>query len=231
MTPSERLEKFAQSVYLTKNNRYFDDIGEDDGQVYIAQTVDWTNLLLDELEREADWNCVRTYDQDLGEVLTAGQTFPLPAGVRKLVVDEDRPLVIMHDGAVVSHWDVVDANQITRRNNSPTRDRVTVVKKTIIFSRPLKDYEIGGHVFADTIEPLPRIRDTNVDLFDTFPNSQLIILGVAKNATLPDIVQGGLSPSYVQKYADLLEKEVMENNASSTSDEVVRDDFGYIGGI
>lgn len=235
MTPLERMTAFAQSVYLTKNNRYFDDIDEEDGQTYVTQTVDWLTLLLDELEREADWNCVRNWDDEIGTVLAPGQqTFDLPVGTRKLVVDDDRPLVIMHDNVIVASFEVVDPNQITKRYTS-TKDRVTVIKKKIIFSRPLKDTEVNGTVIADTISPLPRPVITGpspqVDIFDTFEPMQLLVLGVAKNATLPDIVQGPLSPSYVQKYGDLLEKTVMENNASSTSDEIVRDDFGYIGGI
>ena len=235
MTPQERMTAFAQSVYLTKNNRYYDDITEEDGQTYIAQTVDWLTLLLDELEREADWNCVRNWDAEIGVITVPGQqTFDLPADARKLVVDEERPLVIMHDNTVVASFEVVDPNQITKRTTS-TKDRVTVVRKKIIFSRPLKDTEVGGTIVADTVSPLPRPVITGpspqVDIFDIFEPMQLLVLGVAKNATLPDIVQGPLSPSYVQKYGDLLEKTVMENNASSTSDEVVRDDYSYIGGI
>lgn len=234
MTPQERLEAFAQSVYLTKNNRYYDDITGEDGQSYVAQTIDWANLLVDELEREADWNCVRDNDHDFGVIATPTSTFALPATIRKLVVDADRPLVIMQDGSIVSTWEVVDPNQITRRTPYPsTAQRVTVVKRSIVFSRPLDDTEVGGTVIADAIEYLPRLVGgvtPNVDLFDTFEPYQLLVLGVAKNATLPDIVQGGLSPSYVQKYNDLLDKSVMENDASSTADEVVRDDYGYIGG-
>ena len=58
-----------------------------------------------------------------------------------------------------------------------------------------------------------------------------MVLGVAKNWILPDKVSGGLSASFAQKYADLLEKAKAENDASSDAYDVVRDSFGYIGGV
>jgi hypothetical protein len=67
-------------------------------------------------------------------------------------------------------------------------------------------------------------------LLDTVTPIQLIVLGVLKNQILPDIVQGGLTPSFTQKYADLLQKTIQQNNESADADDADRDNFSNIGG-
>lgn len=230
MTDAEKIEAFAQSIYLAKSNKYFDDIDGEDGIIYIAQVIDWTNQLLDEIEVEADWYYARSNDYTIGTVSSTTQTFDLPDDVRKLAVNPDRPLLIQQDGSTVSEWDVVDSGSITRDNLS-TRDKVTTVGDQIVFSRSLKDTEIGGTVIADVINLFPRLSSTNTEVLDFVKPKQLLILGVAKNSTLPDIVQGGISTSLVQKYNDLLTQAKLENSAASVSDEVQRDDLSYIGGV
>lgn len=231
MAALDKVKEFAQSVYLTQNNRYFDDIDSDDGTQFVNQVVDWTNLLLDELELEADWIYTRENDSDVGSVTIATPTLDLPEEVRKLVTDEHRPLTIQQDGIVISTWDVVSPNLITDPSRATNRDRVTVVNRKILFSRPLKDTEEAGTVIADVINFIPRLTTKNAATIDSVQPKQLLVLGVAKNATLPDIVQGGISPSFVQKYTELLEKAKAENDMSSVAEDLVRDDFGYIGGI
>lgn len=239
MTDEERLNQFVQDVYLTRYNRLIDDITDEDGQIEVAKTLRWANMFLDEIESEKnpdgspiDWLWTRTNDNTFGTIATVSDIFDLPAGVRRIVINPERPLVLMFGGSIISRFETVDANQITRRTVYPITDRVAVVKNKLVFSRPFKDYEIGAEVMADTIETLPRLvlSPINVDLLDVIPY-QLLVLGTAKNAVLPDIVQGGLTPSFVQKYGDELDKAIAENNASSTADEVVRDDYSSIGGI
>lgn len=239
MTDEERLNQFVQDVYLTRYNRLIDDITDEDGQIEVAKTLRWANMFLDEIESEKnpdgspiDWLWTRTNDNTFGTIATVSDIFDLPAGVRRIVINPERPLVLMFGGSIISRYETVDANQITRRTVYPITDRVAVVKNKLVFSRPFKDYEIGAEVMADTIETLPRLvlSPINVDLLDVIPY-QLLVLGTAKNAVLPDIVQGGLTPSFVQKYGDELDKAIAENNASSTADEVVRDDYSSIGGI
>ena len=225
----DRINKFVQSVYLVRYGRYIDDLADADGVIEVAKTIDWTNQFLDELEEEADWNFVRDNDRELGIVSSDAQTFPLEDDVRKLIVDENRPLKLVFDGTVVGSFDVVNPNHITR-NDGSTGDRVTVVNRTIIFSRKLRPYEIGSTVMADVINYIPRLSSNDIAVLDLVTPKQLLILGVAKNATLPDIVQGGLSPSFVQKYGDLLEKAREQNEASSVASSVIYEDLGYIGG-
>src|SRR5688500_12911810 len=101
MTDQEKLDQFVQDVYLTRYNRFLDDITDEDGVAEVAKTIRWTNTFLDELESETDWNYVRENDEDLGIISTATQVFELPEEVRKLVVDVERPLILMFDGAIV----------------------------------------------------------------------------------------------------------------------------------
>jgi hypothetical protein len=49
--------------------------------------------------------------------------------------------------------------------------------------------------------------------------------------TLPDLVRGGTSPSFIQKYTNLLRKAVAENNASAAAFEVDRESLGFITGV
>lgn len=238
MTPQQRIENFAQSVYLATHNRYFDDIAGEDGQTYINQIIDFTNQYLDELEGETDtdnqpmnWSFMREFDYPLGSVASAtSQSFDLDDDVLRLVTDETRPLVLLSDAAIISTFEVVDPNQITRSNRS-TQDRATIIKRRLVFSRAFKDYEVGATINADVITSLPRLTASDASLFDVVKPHQLLILGVAKNSTLPDIVQGGLSPSYVQRYSELLTQAKAQNDASSVSDLMVREDLSHIGGI
>jgi len=233
MTTQERLEKFAQKVYLTRYGRYIDDIDDTDGQVDVEKTIDWTNMFVEELELEADWNYVTRLEVELGTIDDANTRLELPDESRKLVVSEYRPLVIKQDGAVVSQWEVVDPKNLTVYNRYSTTDqRVTWASDgEIIFSRPLTEFEIGGTAYADVVDKFPELTATNVDLLDLVKPQALLIQGAAKNATLPDIVQGGLSPSFTQKYNDLLEKAVAENNARAASTPVYTDDFSNITGV
>lgn len=240
MTNEEKLQEFAQQVYLTIYGRRIDDVEDEDGVETVEKVKIWCNLFLDELELERDsegrpinWNYLRENDTEIGTIATSTDTFDLPDGALRLVADEDRPLVIMQDSSIVSVWDVVDPNQITKRNSyGLARDqRVTYVNQKIVFSRSLNETEIDGNIVADVMFSFPRLADNDTSLFDLPIPRQLLVLGTAKNATLPDIVQGGLSPSYSQKYNDLLDGEKMANGQTSVGDEAVTDDFSNIGGV
>lgn len=238
MTEEERVQQFVQDVYLTRYNRTIDDIESTDGLAEVDKTISWTNMFLDELEQETDsnaqpmnWSFARENDVNLGTVAASTTSVDIDDDILRLVIDENRPLTIQQDGSAVSHWDVVAPNQITARNDRSTGDRVTVINRQIIFSRALNESEVGGTIVADVINAIPRLTRTDASTLDTVKPYQLLVLGVAKNATLPDIVQGGLSPSFVQKYADLLLQAKANNDASSTASDLVREDFSGIGGI
>lgn len=232
MTPQEEaILALAQSIYLAKNNRYNDVDGTEQTE-FIDQTIDWVNQYIEELEMEADWNYVRTNNYTLGTIATVDSTtFALPDEIQRLVVSPYRDLTISQDGSVVSTFRLVSPDQIADPENPEVLDRATVIGRNVVLSRPLKDTEVGGTVKADVVSFIPRLSRTDVDMLELVQPKQLIILGVAKNATLPDIVQGGISPSLTQKYADLLEKAVMKNNATSDVNEIPREDFSYVSGV
>lgn len=240
MTNLERLQEFTQQVYLTIYGRRLTDLTNTSGLDQIEKTKIWCNLFLDELEKERDtegkpinWKYLRENDAEIGTISTATDTFDLPDGALRLVADEERPLIIMQDSSIVSVWDVVDPSQITKRSSYglPRDDRVTYTNEKIVFSRALTENEVGGTINADVMFSFPRLADNDTTLFDLPIPRQLLVLGAAKNATLPDIVQGGLSPSYTQKYGDLLDGEKMENAATSVGNEAVTDDYSSIGGV
>lgn len=241
MTPQQRMDQFVQDVYLTRYGNFLDSLLDTDGQVEVSKTYRWVNMYLDELERESDvdgrpmqWNFARRNDVSLGTIAAANTIITLPAAARKLVIDANRPVTVVQAGIRIYSYEVVDPGQITKQANVLNVDRVTVPKRTLIFSRNFNTYEIGGSVVGDVIDSFPRLDavdpTTSATLLDIVPY-QLLVLGVAKNATLPDIVQGGLSPSFVQKYNDLLEQVKLENADSSTADTYETDDLSYLGGI
>lgn len=237
MTNEERVNQFVKDVYLVRFNRVI-DLSTTGGITEIAKTLSFARMFLGEIESEKNpdgspinWNWARTNDNSLGVIATAGQTFTLPATVRRIVADEDRPLVLMYDNSIISKFEVVEPNQITRRRFDPIiDDRVATVRRNLVFSRQFKDFEIGATVMTDTIEKLVPLSLTDVTVLDMVPY-QLLVLGTAKNSVRPDIVQGGLAPSFIEQYADELDKAIAENNATTTADSAVYDDFSGIGGV
>lgn len=240
MTDIEKMKAFAQSVILAMTGKHMDveDIDGEEGAAYLLELVDWCNQLIDEIELEADWNFVRELQAEIGTVATLSQQFPLLPTMRKLAVNEHRPLHILQDDTPVSTWDVVKPSMITAlRSEYPIRERVTYVSKNIVFSRSLNEGELGGTVVADVINRIPRLVytdggvDNDTQVLDLIEPRLLLVLGVAKNATLPDFVRGGISPSLVQKYVDILGKAVAENDATAASEMVERDDYSAITGV
>lgn len=231
MNETARIQAFVQSVYLIRYNRYIDDIIDPDGIIEVAKTLDFANQFIEELEQEADWNFSRETAYSLGTVTTVGSTFTMPDDVLRLVIDEGRPLTVSFDTSIVSTWEIVDPNRLFQAGNMYAGDKVAVSGSKIVFSRPFRTYEIGGTVKADIVLRIPRFTTLDATPLDVVKPNRLLILGTAKDATLPDIVQGGLSPSFVQKYADLLEKTLMQNNMSSSASSYQREDYSSIGGI
>ena len=232
MTPEETaILQLAQSIYLAKNNRY-NDVDGDEQTEFINQTIDWVNQYREELENEADWNYVRINSYLVGTIAAAGeQSFVLPNNIQRLVVSPYRDLVLEQDGSVIATFRVVAPNQIVDPEDPETRDRVTLIGKNVIFSRPFKDHEVGAQVRVDVVQHIPELTLTDITMINMVKPKILIILGVAKNATLPDIVQGGISPSLGQKYAEELRKAKERNDATSEVYEVPREDFSQYGGV
>ena len=231
MPPLEQITNLAQSIYLAKNNRY-NDVEDEELDGFLAETIDWVNQYTQELELEADWNYLRTNRNLIATIVDPLiQTYPLPTEVRTVVVSPYRDVVIESGGVVISHFVMVNPNQISDPNDPYAGDRATVINRQLILSRPLTDNEVGGELRADTIDTMPQLAIDDATLLTLVRPQQLIVLGVAKNATLPDIVQGGISPSLTQKYNDLLQKAVAMNNATAEALEVPTENFNFIRGV
>lgn len=238
MSPEKQLEAFAQSIYLVIKNRYYDDISGSDGQTYIDQVIDHTNMYLDELENVVDtngqlvdWWFNRAAGYTLGTASEGSASVTTPTAIERLITDEERYVQISQDGIVISNWLVVAPKDITNRTDRFIEDACAQVGNSIIFSRAFRDTEQSGTITGDVVLKLPRLSKTNVKLLSQVKPAQLLKLGVAKNITLPDIVQGKLSPSYVQKYNDLLAGAIARSVQSSTASTAARDTFGHIGGV
>lgn len=238
MTNDERIAKLAQEIYITRHNNK-NDVSGDDLSDFLDQTVEWVNQFIPELEKKADWNFMRSNDANIGTVSAVGEmSFELPASVRKLVITPDRDLSVRFDNSVVSSFKLVNPNQIaTVGDSSDLRDRATVIRRKVIMSRKFNDTEVSGTITADIISKIPKLSRTDVSLLDILDDDnnddirQLFILGVVKNQVLPDIIQGGLTPSFSQKFDAFLQDCIAENNASADADDQDRESFAWIGGV
>jgi hypothetical protein len=231
MTVTEELTALAQSIYLVMYNRY-NDVEGTELTAFIAKTIDWVNQFTQELELEADWNYLRTNDATIATIYDPTvQSYDLPEDVRSVVFSPYRDVTIAFDGAVVSTFTLVSPSLIADPANPESQDRATVINRKLILSRPLTENEVGGTLRCDTINFMPQLTDSDTELLSLVQPKQLLVLGVAKNSTLPDIVQGGISPSIAQKYNDLLKKAVMANNESSASGDAPREDLSWIRGV
>lgn len=231
MTVTEELTALAQSIYLVMYNRY-NDVEGTELTDFIAKVIDWVNQFTQELELEADWNYLRTNDNPIATIFdTVTQSYDLPDDVRSVVFSPYRDVTIAFDGAVVSTFTLVSPSNIADPTNPETQDRATVINRKLVLSRPLTASEVGGELRCDTISFMPQLTDADTELLSLVQPKQLLVLGVAKNSTLPDIVQGGISPSLAQKYGDLLKKAVMANNETATAGDAPREDLSWIRGV
>lgn len=245
MTNDERIEVLAQEIYVNRHNQKNDVTGTD-LEDFLDQTIIWVNQLIPEIEKArdgggnaVDWNWLRTQDASIGTIVTPSVvSYDLPADIRKLVINYQRDLTIKQGDAIVASFKLVNPNQqFNPAEPYDHRHRATVLKRKIIFSRPLTDHEVGGTIIADTISKIPLLTRDDVALLDILDDPdyqdirQLFIMGVVKNQILPDIVQGGLTPSYSQKFDRYLQSVIADNNESADSDDVERESLSYVGGV
>jgi hypothetical protein len=243
MSNDDRIAALANSVYMARHNQKNDATGQDLTDS-LDSIIEWANQLTPEIEtakdaqgRRVNWNFVRTNDDPSIGTITSATTisYPLPSTIRSLVFHARRDLTIQHDGTAVAVFKLVSPDQIHDPLDFDTRDRATVLQRKLIFSRPLKDTEVGGTIVADTLAPIPQLSHTDVsllDLLDQYPTlRQAYVYGILKNQILPDIVQGGLTPSFAQRFADYMTACIAENNISSDADDADRDNYGYITGV
>lgn len=241
MAAIDDLRIFTNKVYLVVKGRYFDDLTSDDGVNLVNQTIDWTNMFMDELEEETtpdgvaiDWWFARQNGATLGKARLGKKIIDFDTDFNNLIADEGRYVEVQVNGVTVSSWLVVAPNQISTMSTRNTEDKVARVGQQLVFSRVFNSNESGGTIIGDVTVPLPRLSLTNVDALigeNAVKPQQLLILGTAKSASLPDIVKGKLSPSYAQRYSNLLEGAKARNAASSSAEMAQRDNYSHIRGV
>lgn len=237
----DTLNTYVNKVYLVIKGRYFDDLTSEDGLIVVNQVIDWTNMFIDELEEETNavgepinWRWVRVNKQTLGRARLGRASIDWDTDNNNLIAEQQRYVQITQAGIVVSNFAVVSPEQISSKSDRVTEDMCSKVGNTVVFSRAFKDYENNGIIIGDVTINIPRLSTLNVDCLlgdNAVDPQQLLILGAAKSATLPDIVQGGLSPSYVQRYDKLLNNAKIRNTASGLSEIATRDNYSSIRGV
>ena len=231
MTNDERIEELAQKIYRTWNGRTNSVTGTQ-LTTFVSESISWINEFLPELEKEADWNWSRENDYQIGTANTSSTGFDIDDDIRKVVKDPERPVYLLNsDGTVLSTFEVVTPGMLKNPRSVSNPDRCAVVGRTLKFSRAFTTNESGAKVCCDVIYYLPELSTNNVEVLDIVDPVGLIILGVSKNQALSKVVQGGLTPSFTQKYADLLQGAKIENEASSTAEDAYGDDLGFIQGV
>ena len=239
MSPKKVVEQFAQDIYLILKNRFYDDIEGDDGQIFVQQILSWTNMFLDEIETAVDpdtkmpvdWWFSRSNGVTLGTAVEGAATISAPSSMLRLIADDQRYVQITQDGTPVSNWAVVNIADITNKTDRIVQDMCAMVGTTIVFSRPFKDTEKNGKIIGDIITNLPRLTLTNTAVLTQVKPQLLLKLGVAKNAVLPDIVQGGLTPTYSQRFDNLLAAAILRSKTTSMAHQNARQSFMDVKGI
>jgi hypothetical protein len=227
----EQLYNLGQKVYLVLNGVY-NDVAGTERTGFVDETIDWTNQYLDELAMEADWSWLRKNDELLGTIEATDTQLTLAPTVLRLVSDWQRSVVMTKPNGERTIWAFVKPNQIyNTTERGIQQDRVALVGRTLQFSRPFRADEINATVRADVITKFTPISRTNIDSLELVQPQQLIVLGVAKNQVLPDVVNNTLTANYDLKYSRLLTRAINLDGASSELDELMTDDLSFIGGI
>jgi len=231
MAAIDNIRKLAQKTYYSINGAQNDDTGQD--------LIDFENnfilgfnLWKEEYECEAYWNKVRVDDYVLATIANiTTYSWKLPDKYRTPVIDQDKYLKFVSDGIVIAKFKMVDPNQRIVDDELDRPDRATFVGRNIVLSRVPKLEEVGAQIVLDVVEYIPDLTRNDDTALDKIANSQVAVLGVAKNNTLADVTKVSLSPSFAQKYNNELNKAISINNSTNEVDMMRRDDFSNIGGI
>lgn len=223
------MEKLAQSVYRIVN-------GSNNAATDAASTSfinlyrGWANDFISELELETDWNWWRVQDNSFGP---ASNTTPItiPADFRKLVVNIDRPFYLQQDGTTISTFLVVDPNNVNNPAGVDKEDRVTFVNGKFVFSRPFRDEELGATIFGDYMQNAEEITSADETVISKIKPYKLLTLGMAKDVSLPDLVQGGISPNIEQRYLKVLGEAISQNAQSVATGTAPYENYSSLGGI
>lgn len=248
-SPTAQLQAFSQSVYLMIKNRYYDDLTSTDGMNYVLAVSDWANMFIDELETEVDadgspidWTWARQPNTTIGTAVVGATTIDWDSKTyNNLVISTERFVTLVNAaGVAIAYFSVVNSNEVSSDSRRNNMDMCYRVGDTVYFSRPFSATEDGCSIVADVTIWMPKIQASvtgnaltvsNVKVFNMVQPLTLLKLGTAKNAILPDIVQGGLTPSYAQKYDTLLTNAINHSTRSSLSPTATYDNFQSIGGV
>lgn len=226
MTPTERITELAQKIYRSRNNEQNNVTGSELAS-FLSNTVDWVNEFVPELEKEAYWSWSLETDYAFGAVSsTTSRTVDLDDDIRTVIKEPERPVYLLKDDRVIATFQVVNPALIRNPRSVQNEDRVAIVNRQLVFSRTFTADEVGAEILGDVIYYLPELTLTDTTLLDIVTPNQLLVLGVLKNQVLPDIVQGGLTASFTQKYADLLQGVKMENDMSAQPADAYGDNMG-----
>jgi hypothetical protein len=231
MAAIDNILKLAQKTYYSINGAQNDDTG-DDLLTFENDFILGFNLWKEEFEAEAYWNKVRVDDLVLATIgNTTKYSFELPDDYRTPVIQQDKYVKFINDGTIIAKFKLVDPNQRQVDTDIERPDRATFVGRNIVLSRAPRDTEIGSKIVLDVVEYIPDLTRTDDSAIDLLPNSQVAVLGIAKNQTLADVTKVALSPSFSQKYVNELNKAIAVNNSSTDVDEMQMEDYSNIGGI
>lgn len=232
MTPEEQaILKLAQQIYLTQNGVY-NDVDGDEEQDFIDMSIDWINTFYPELEVEADWTWLRENDRLLATPTSVAPVIYLDPDIQRLAYSQMRDVTIRDavTGDIISTWALVGPNQVYNPGISDNPNRIAVTSRRLMFSRALTPEEVNNNIYADVIGYIQHLTRTDISSLDIVRPQQLIVLGVAKNQVLPDVVNGTLTPNYTQKYADLL-KKAKDLDGQTTQHVVIDRDLSHIRGV
>ncbi len=231
MAAIDDIQKLAQKTYFSINGAQNDDTGTDLTE-FQDNFILAFNLWKEEYEAEAYWNKVRENDFVLTTIAdTETFSFQLPDEYRTPVIQQDKYVKFIIDGITVAKFKMVDPNQRQVDTDIYRPDRATFVGRNIVLSRAPTEEEVGANVVLDVVQFIPDLVRNDASALDLIANSQVAVLGIAKNSTLADVTKVSLSPSFAQKYLNELNKAIAINNQSNEVDEMQRDDYSGIGGI
>lgn len=235
MNNDEVLKKLAQEVNLLVSGSMLDteDLTGEEGDKQINEIITWTNLFFSEFELETDWQFLRRNQAEIGQVngVSNIQNITHPY-FRKLVATPYRRVFLRFDDTIIGEFEFVEPNLINETfSEEQGRGRVSIVNNKLVFSRPFTEYEKNAKITADIMLHLVPVSRSDTSSLDLIQPRRLLIYGIAKDKSLPDIVSGVISPSLVQRYQDLLSKAVAENEKSSLNADIYREDFSRIRGV
>lgn len=230
MSAIDNIQNLAQKVYYSINNALNDDTG-DDLTEFQNNFIMGFNLWKEEYEKETYWNSVLEQDYVLTTINnTTTYSFEIPDEFRTPVIDQNKYVKFINDGTVIAKFKLVDPSQRVVDDDLERPDRAAFVGRNLVLSRAPKEEELESQVVLDLVGWIPDLTRTDDTAIGLISGSQVAVLGVAKNQTLADVTKVSLSPSFAQKYANELNKDIAINNATNDMDSMRGDDYSTIGG-